>query len=197
METISAEIELVFALLKFFIMLSYFAFLIFVFISVIGVLSFGWRGYMYLATGYTIVPFYPFIIVDDPINAKCWLGFRDNDGNSQLHLAIMAHDERRMRWLSFSEHLRNVKNNKGQLPADLANELQDEQLKARIQNQIDEQNGSINKLKWIGAPLGAQQTLSLKLIIMSAFFWKSALAMLLTICLAWLGGVKLWSILFN
>jgi hypothetical protein len=107
----------------------------------------GWRFSIVLLTGYTWVPFFPFIIYDDAGDRNTWLGFRDASGNNRLHLAILSHDLRKVRWLSQSKYLREARNSEGLLPSDLANQIHDENLRNRVISLLHERAAAEQKLK--------------------------------------------------
>jgi hypothetical protein len=107
----------------------------------------GWRFSIVLLTGYTWVPFFPFIIYDDAGDRNTWLGFRDASGNNRLHLAILSHDFRKVRWLSLSRYLREARNSEGLLPSDLANQIHDENLRSRVINLLIERVAAEQKVE--------------------------------------------------
>jgi hypothetical protein len=112
-------------LLSFIIVLILLIFLVMLFV-------FGWRSLLFMTTGYTLIPFFPFIINDDPINCNTWLGFRDLRGNNRLHIAVLSGDYKRVHWFSLSKCLREARNDAGLLPSDLIDLVQDKELRGRI-----------------------------------------------------------------
>jgi hypothetical protein len=110
-----------------------FGFLGLVFLMLVLVmLSFSFRGFLFISTGFIPVPFYPFLIKDDARDPGTWLGFRDADGNNRLHLAVIACDERKVEWLSFSKVMRRLVNLAGELPVDLVVGISEKDVRERI-----------------------------------------------------------------
>jgi hypothetical protein len=120
-----------FILLSFGIVLIVLVFLVIIFV-------FGWRSLLFMMTGHTLIPFFPFIVNDDTISCNTWLGFRDLRGNNRLHIAVLSGDYKKIHWFSLSKYLRDARNDAGLLPSDLIELIQDKQLRGRVLRLFEE-----------------------------------------------------------